>query len=349
MSFTTRSTAAVAAAALSVGLLAGSVTLAPAAVAVAAPTSCDGLEVIAHRGHVTRGVDQNTPASFDAARDRGFSIEADVWVDAQGVLWVFHDRDTTKLTGTPGLITEKSTAEVEALRYTKAGSPLLRLTEAMDRFRTYPGTRIYLEPKAAYLADDVARLVVARGQTASTWITDHIDRARAAQSAVQVVAKVDGALPESPRRFVSDGIDIVAAPSGRLVAATVERYQRRGLEVQGRNANSTASWRRMIQAGADAQLTDRPAGLTKFCPIALKNPRVNARKSGRTGPRAMAIRGKFFYDVANVRVADRTVRYRVVSPKRINVRIKGIRAKRVSVYVRTPNGAVERTVRIGRR
>ncbi len=347
MSFTTRSTAALASAALTVGLLAGSVTLAPAA--VAAPASCDELEIIAHRGHVTRGVDENTPEAFDAARDRGFSIEADVWIDNDNVLWVFHDRDTTKLTGTPGLITDMSTAEVERLRYSKAGSPLLRLSEAMDLFQTFPRTRIYLEPKAAYLVDEVADMVVARGRIASTWITDHIDRARAAQPAVQVVAKVDGPLPAQPDRYITDGVDIVAAPSGMLVPATVERYQRRGLEVQGRNANSTGSWRRMIQAGADAQLTDRPAGLAKFCPAALKDPRINARKSGRTGPRTMAIRGKFFYDVANVRVADRTVRYKVVSPRRINARIKGIRAKRVSVYVRTPNGAVERTVRIGRR
>ncbi len=346
MSYTSRSTAALASAALAVGTLAGAVTLAPAA--TAAPTSCNELEVIAHRGHVTAGVDENTVAAFDAARDRGFSIEADVWVDADGVLWVFHDRDTTKLTGTPGLITEMSTAEVEDLRYRRAGSPLLRLSEAMDAFQTYPRTRVYLEPKAGYLADEIADMVVARGRTASTWITDHIDRARAAQPSVQVVAKVTGALPKRPRRFLSDGVDIVAGPSGRLVAATVARYQRRGIEVQGRNANSTASWRRMIQAGADAQLTDRPAALTQFCPVALKDPRINARKSGRTGPRTMAIRGRFFYDVATLRVADRTVPYEVVSPQRINARIKGIRANRVSVYVRTPNGAVERTVRIGR-
>ncbi len=347
MSFTTWGTATLASATLVTGMLAGSVALAPSA--TAAPTSCDALEVIAHRGDKPDGIDQNTAPAFDLAQRGGYSIEADVWVDAEGVLWLFHDRSTLKATGTPGLINQMTTAEVEQLRYRKAGSPLLRLDAAMDTFQTYPDTRVYLEPKVAYLADDVANLVVARGLTTSTWITEHGDLAREAQPAVQVVEKINGTLPKRLTRFVRDGIGIVAAPAGRLVPKVVARYQRRGIEVQSRNARSTASWRRTIQAGADAQLTSLPAELTRFCPVALKAPKIQARKSGRTSARSLAIRGKFFYDVLNLRVADRTVRYTVVSPRRIDARIKGIRAKQVSVFVRTPNGAVERTVRIARR
>lgn len=347
MSFTTWGTAALASATLATGMLAGSVALAPSA--TAAPTSCDTLEVIAHRGDQPDGIDQNTAPAFDLAQRNGYSIEADVWVDADGVLWLFHDRSTLKATGTPGLINQMTTAQVEQLRYTKAGSPLLRLDDAMDSFQTYPDTRVYLEPKVAYLADDVANLVVARGLTASTWITEHGDLAREAQPTIQVVEKINGALPRRPGGYIRAGVGIVAAPAGRLVPKIVARYQRRGIEVQARNARATGSWRRTIQAGADAQLTSEPAGLTRFCPVALKVPTIAPRKSGRIGPRAMTIRGRFFYDVLNLRVADRTVRYTVVSPRRIDARIKGIRAKQVSVFVRTPNGAVERTVRIARR
>lgn len=347
MAFTTRTIAAVASASLAAGILAGSVASAPAA--SAAPSSCDSFEVIAHRGDKTVGIDQNTIPAFDAAHRNGYSIEADVWVDSEQVLWLFHDRSTFRATGTPGFINQMTTAEVEQLRYSKAGSPLLRLDDAMTNFQAHPETRVYLEPKVAYLADDVADAVVARGLTASTWITEHGDEARAAQPAVQVVEKIDGPLPLRPSAYVRDGIGVVAAPSGKLVPATVARYQRRGIEVQGRNSKNTGAWRRAIQAGADAQLTDRPAGLTRFCPVALKLPRISARKSGRTGPRTMAVRGKFFYDVLNLRVADRTVPYKVVSPRRIKVNIRGIRATQVSVYVRNPNGATERTVRLGRR
>ena len=348
MSFKTWGTTAVASSLLT-GLLVGSTATGPASAAAVAPSDCDAFEVIAHRGDDTSGIDQNTVAAFDAAHRGGYSIEGDVWVDADRVLWMFHDLNTLKATGTEGKINQMSTAQVEALRYRKAGSPLLRLEDALTAFQSYPGTRVYLEPKTSYLADDVADAVVARNLTATTWITDHIDKARAAQPAVQVVAKVAGTLPKRPGTFIRDGVGVVAAQSGRLVPTTVARYQRRGVEVQGKNVKSTGAWRRAIQAGADAQLTDRPAGLRTFCPVALKKPQIAARRSGRTGPRTMVVRGKYFYDVANLRVADRTVPYEVISPRRINVRIKGISKKRVSVYVRNPNGPVERTVRLGRR
>ncbi|GAA0987489.1 putative glycerophosphodiester phosphodiesterase 1 [Nocardioides aquaticus] len=346
MSFAIRGTAALASAALTAGMAAGSLAAAPTA--TAAPTSCDSLEVIAHRGDDTRGIDQNTVAAYDKVNRNGYSIEADVWVDAEQVLWMFHDRSTFKSTGTPGLINQMTTAEVEALRYRKAGSPLLKLEDAFTAFEAYPETRVYLEPKNPSVADDVADAVVARGRTTSTWITGYTDQVRAAQPTVQVVQKVDGTLPRRPRAFLRAGVGIVAGQSGRLEARTVARYQRRGIEVQGRNIKKTGSWRRLIQAGADAQLTDRPAGLVAFCPVALEDPRIKPRRSGRTGPRAMVIRGSFFYDVQNVRVAGREVAFKVASPQRIDARIKGVRAKRVRVYVRTPNGAVERTVRLRR-
>lgn len=107
--------------------------------------------------------------------------EAVVWVDAKGVRWLIRHSSTIKATGTPGLINQMTTAEVEHLRYRKAGSPLLRLDEDMAAFQTYlPGHARPPRAQGRLPPDDMANLVVARSLTASTWITEHGDLARGA-------------------------------------------------------------------------------------------------------------------------------------------------------------------------
>ena len=59
----------------------------------------------AHRGlhHRARGIPQNSRAAFQAAIDRGYGVELDVQLTADGVAVVFHDEtldDLTDLTGT---------------------------------------------------------------------------------------------------------------------------------------------------------------------------------------------------------------------------------------------------------
>ena len=76
---------------------------------------------MAHRGYHSGGVVENTLAAFVEATRRGFSIETDVWKDSDGQLWVFHDHDVERLTGTPGYIDEMTTEQVAALRFLKGG------------------------------------------------------------------------------------------------------------------------------------------------------------------------------------------------------------------------------------
>lgn len=68
---------------------------------------------IAHRGlhNAAGGVIENSRSAFEAAISRGFGIECDLQLTADGEAVVFHDGELARLTGQDGLVRE-TTAEV---------------------------------------------------------------------------------------------------------------------------------------------------------------------------------------------------------------------------------------------
>lgn len=85
---------------------------------------------IAHRGfhdlNTTRW--ENTLSAFAAAADRGYAIECDVHLSADGVPVVIHDGDLKRLTGQDGFVWQRTSAEIAALRVggTQDHPPMLR-------------------------------------------------------------------------------------------------------------------------------------------------------------------------------------------------------------------------------
>lgn len=69
---------------------------------------------IAHRGfHDMNGERwENTLPAFSAAIERGYAVECDVHLSADGVPVVFHDREMERLTGGTGLIFDYTAAEL---------------------------------------------------------------------------------------------------------------------------------------------------------------------------------------------------------------------------------------------
>lgn len=94
----------------------------PAARAIlAAPVPLPGAFLrapIAHRAlhDRTAGRPENSPAAFRAAIAAGYGIECDVQPSADGVPMVFHDYDMKRLTGLPGRIAGRTSAELGATR-----------------------------------------------------------------------------------------------------------------------------------------------------------------------------------------------------------------------------------------
>ena len=73
---------------------------------------------LAHRAlhDVRDGRPENSRAAIRAAIDKGYGIEIDVQLSADGAAMVFHDYALQRLTGRPGVIRAHSTAELAEIR-----------------------------------------------------------------------------------------------------------------------------------------------------------------------------------------------------------------------------------------
>lgn len=154
----------------------------------------------AHRGlHGTVGEEsfcaENSMTAFKRAVDRGFGIELDVHVTADGEVVVFHDATLDRVTGASGKIKEKTLAELRELRL-------------MGTEDTIPTFREVLE-----LVDGKVPLLVELKETGSNHAIS--------ESTAQILAEYKGEfivesfsplafgaikekLPETPRGFLAD-------------------------------------------------------------------------------------------------------------------------------------------------
>ncbi len=72
---------------------------------------------IAHRGYhdLNKTRWENTLSAFEAAAAKGFAIECDVHLSADGVPVIFHDHDLVRLAGRDGFVWQRTAAEMGAL------------------------------------------------------------------------------------------------------------------------------------------------------------------------------------------------------------------------------------------
>ena len=90
---------------------------------------------IAHRGFhdLNRQRWENTLSAFDAAVERGYAIECDVHLSADGVPVVFHDEKLERLTGQQGFVHEKTAAEMAQMKVGETGDHVPTLAEMLAR------------------------------------------------------------------------------------------------------------------------------------------------------------------------------------------------------------------------
>jgi len=90
---------------------------------------------IAHRGyHDLNGARwENTLSAFEAAASRGFSIECDVHLSADGVPVVFHDGELERLTGQKGSVFERPAADLAQMRVGGTADHVPTLAEMLAR------------------------------------------------------------------------------------------------------------------------------------------------------------------------------------------------------------------------
>lgn len=90
---------------------------------------------IAHRGYhdLNRARWENTLSAFEAAASRGFAIECDVHLSADGVPVVFHDGELERLTGRKGNVFDLTAAELAQMRVGGTADHVPTLAEMLAR------------------------------------------------------------------------------------------------------------------------------------------------------------------------------------------------------------------------
>lgn len=89
---------------------------------------------IAHRGfHDMNKVRwENTLAAFETAAERGYAIECDVRLSADGVPIIFHDVCLDRLTGVDGMIWQRTSAELTSLKVGGTEERIPTLAQALE-------------------------------------------------------------------------------------------------------------------------------------------------------------------------------------------------------------------------
>ena len=244
--------------------------------------------LVAHRGGA-RLAPENTLPAFDlAARLGADAFELDVHLTSDGEVVVFHDDETSRLTGAPGTIEARTLAEVQALDAASSFSgdgggsfpwrgrgihpPTLR--ELLAR---HPGTRMNVEAKSAdpALAEALVRVVREAGAVERVCLGSQHDeqgeRIRAllpeachfmpegAATCHVMAARADGAsgcpsgwdVADLPLRM--EGTDLLVVD-----ARTIDYLHRQGMAVFAWTVDDEEDMRQLLRDGADGVMTDRP-------------------------------------------------------------------------------------------
>ena len=244
--------------------------------------------LVAHRGGA-RLAPENTLPAFDlAARLGADAFELDVRLSADGEVVVFHDEDTQRLTGVPGTIEARSTAEVRALdagfafspdggrsfpwRGAGIAPPLLR-----DLLERHPRARMNVEAKSPdpALAEALVRVVREAGAVDRVCVgSQHDDQGERIRRLLPAACHF---LPEGAATChvmaaraenatgCPEGWDVADLPArmedGGFVIVdrrTIEYFHARGIAVFAWTVDDEQEMRQLLADGVDGVMTDRP-------------------------------------------------------------------------------------------
>ena len=116
-------------------------------------------ELVAHRGWTRRYV-ENTARALEAALEIGAPhVEVDVQLSRDGVPYLFHDRDLTRICGAEGALGERDSRDLDRLRALDAerfgerfaDQPLARLTDLVALLERFDDRHAFVELKRASL------------------------------------------------------------------------------------------------------------------------------------------------------------------------------------------------------
>lgn len=224
--------------------------------------------IVAHRGLHSAAVPENSVAAFAAAWAAGVAwAECDVYVLADGGVFVLHDDTLDRTTDGTGPVMDQPSDRVAACRLRDAAG---RLTD-----QTVPRLR---DVVAAMSPDD--RLLVEVKETAGPWFVDALmgelaDRPVTLQSFDPKVLRIARALaPHLPLAFLVETPEMLAAATKAkhpavharhdlLDERTVRRLRTAGKRVGAWTVNAPADLHRLLALGVDTVITDDPLAVAR--------------------------------------------------------------------------------------
>jgi glycerophosphoryl diester phosphodiesterase len=248
--------------------------------------------LVAHRGGSALAPENTLPAFDRAAALGADALEIDVRLTADGVVVVFHDEDTARITGTPGTIEGRTAAELARLDAAHGFSPDAGLTfplrggpvaiptlaETLDR---HPSMRLSVDAKSEdpALAEALARVVTDRGAVERVCVGSFFDEQaerlgrllpdacrflpQGAATCHVLAARGGGGGGDCP-----GGYDLASLPHryGDLTVvdeAVVAWFHARGMPVHVWTVDDEREMRALLALGVDGIVTDRPDVLAR--------------------------------------------------------------------------------------
>jgi glycerophosphoryl diester phosphodiesterase len=248
--------------------------------------------LVAHRGGAALAPENTFPAFDRAAALGAEAIETDARLTADGVVVLFHDEETARLTGEPGTIEARTLAAVGTLDAAFSFSPDggashplrgtgVRVPTLGATLARYPRMRLNVDAKSEdpALAEALAREVVAAGAVDRVCLGSFFDAqaerlGRLLPGACRYLPQgaatchVLAAKSGAPGQGCPTGYDLADLPH-RLGAMTVvdakvvAHFHARGIPVHVWTVDDEAEMRELLALGVDGIVTDRPDVLAR--------------------------------------------------------------------------------------
>ncbi|MEV0583743.1 glycerophosphodiester phosphodiesterase family protein [Nonomuraea sp. NPDC050310] len=228
------------------------------------------LLVVAHRG-ASAVAPENTLAAFKAAGTAGADMyELDVRTTKDGELVVLHDSTLERTTDAeelypdraPWRVSDFTLAEIRRLDAGKwfgprfAGQRVPTLAEAIEAMRTGPAAVVVEVKKPT--PEIEPRLADVLAEAPSDTIVQSFDWEFVRRLQTHALRAVLGTVPAARLPYVAGFADYVNVPHQTVTPAYVKTAHRLGLKVMAYTVNRPRVMRRMLAAGVDGLLTNKP-------------------------------------------------------------------------------------------
>jgi len=226
--------------------------------------------LLGHRG-ASADYPENTLAAFAAALDAGAGgVELDVRLSRDGVPVVIHDAGLARTTGVPGLVAERTRAELAGLDAGawrgRPGEPVPTLEEALTVVAGRGVTAIELKETAAVhpgLAVTVLEVAERAGVLGSVLILAfdhaHLPAARRRAPEVPTVALTADRPADPAELLAATGAALIGPPAGGVDAWLCDAVHAAGGQVLAWTVDDPVRFDELLAAGCDVLVSNRPA------------------------------------------------------------------------------------------